>query len=127
EIGFGSDADVLFVYRAGEVAPEVAEPLARKIVTRLRDASEDALVPLELDAELRPEGRKGPIVRTLDAYATYYARWSVSWEAQALLRARPVAGDEALLADFMSLVDEVRYPEDAKDADVREIKRIKAR
>lgn len=127
EIGFGSDADVLFVYRPGEVEPHVAEPLARKIVSGLRDASEDALVPLELDAELRPEGRKGPVVRTLDAYVNYYEKWSVSWEAQALLRARPVAGDAPLLADFMALVDEVRYPSDAKEADVREIKRIKAR
>lgn len=127
EIGFGSDADVLFVYRPGSVEPQTAEQLARKIVAALREHSDDARVPLELDAELRPEGRKGPIVRTLDAYRTYYAKWSVSWEAQALLRARPVAGDEELLEDTMAMVDDVRYPEVASDSDVREIKRIKAR
>ncbi|HLT67810.1 MAG TPA: bifunctional [glutamine synthetase] adenylyltransferase/[glutamine synthetase]-adenylyl-L-tyrosine phosphorylase, partial [Microbacterium sp.] len=127
EIGFGSDADVLFVYRPGDVEPHVAEPIARRIVTGLREAAEDALVPLDLDAELRPEGRKGPIVRTLDAYRSYYASWSVSWEAQALLRARAVAGDVELLDDFMAMVDDVRYPEVVRDGDVREIKRIKAR
>ncbi|MGO3251659.1 MAG: bifunctional [glutamine synthetase] adenylyltransferase/[glutamine synthetase]-adenylyl-L-tyrosine phosphorylase [Microbacterium gubbeenense] len=127
EVGFGSDADVLFVYRPGTVDPQVAEPLARKIVAQLREQSDDARVPLELDAELRPEGRKGPIARTLDAYRSYYARWSVSWEAQALLRARPVAGDDELLEDVMAMVDDIRYPAHATESDVREIKRIKAR
>ncbi len=49
--------------------------------------------PLEIDADLRPEGRNGPLVRTLASYAAYYERWSSAWEAQALLRAEPVAGD----------------------------------
>ena len=49
--------------------------------------------PLGVDADLRPEGRQGPLVRSLAAYAQYYARWSKVWEAQALLRARFVAGD----------------------------------
>ncbi|WP_156761913.1 bifunctional [glutamine synthetase] adenylyltransferase/[glutamine synthetase]-adenylyl-L-tyrosine phosphorylase [Microbacterium karelineae] len=127
EIGFGSDADVLFVYRAGGVDPQLAERYARGIVTGLREASQDHRVPLELDAELRPEGRSGPIVRTLDAYRAYYARWSVSWEAQALLRARAVAGTAALRDDVMRMVDDIRYPERAELSDVREIKRIKAR
>ena len=127
EVGFGSDADVLFVYDPGPVDSQVADQLARKIVAQLREQSDDARVPLELDAELRPEGRKGPIARTLAAYRTYYARWSVSWEAQALLRARPVAGDAELLDDVMAMVDDIRYPAHATESDVREIKRIKAR
>ncbi|NHI17193.1 bifunctional [glutamine synthetase] adenylyltransferase/[glutamine synthetase]-adenylyl-L-tyrosine phosphorylase [Microbacterium excoecariae] len=127
EVGFGSDADVLFVYRAPDIDPQVADRYARKIVSTLRDAAEDHRVPLELDADLRPEGRNGPIVRTLDAYRAYYARWSVSWEAQALLRARAVAGTRALCADFMAMVDAVRYPAQVRPEDVREIKRIKAR
>jgi len=127
EIGFGSDADVLFVYRSGSVDPTVADQLAKKIVASLREVAEDNLVPLELDAELRPEGRKGPIARTLDAYRSYYAKWSVSWEAQALLRARAVAGDAVLLDDFMDMIDPVRYPDVVAPTDVREIKRIKAR
>ncbi|MGH3864035.1 MAG: bifunctional [glutamine synthetase] adenylyltransferase/[glutamine synthetase]-adenylyl-L-tyrosine phosphorylase, partial [Actinokineospora sp.] len=77
---------------------------------------------------LRPEGRQGPIVRTLESYRTYYKQWSEVWEAQALLRARPVAGDADLGARFIEMIDPVRYPEGGLDAaQVREIRRIKAR
>ena len=127
ELGFGSDADVLFVQRAGAVDPERAQTLARAIVAGLREHSEDGRTPLELDADLRPEGRNGPVVRSLDAYREYYRRWSLSWEAQALLRARPVAGSPALLDDVMALADDVRYPVHVDEAGLREIRRIKAR
>lgn len=52
--------------------------------------------PLEVDANLRPEGRSGPLVRTLGAYAAYYEQWAQPWEVQALLRAHAVAGDADL-------------------------------
>ena len=84
--------------------------------------------PLRVDADLRPEGRQGPLVRTLGAYRAYYGRWAQPWEVQALLRADPVAGDSALGEAFTALADEVRYPAGGiADASVREIKRIKAR
>jgi glutamate-ammonia-ligase adenylyltransferase len=89
--------------------------------------SEDARLPFELDAGLRPEGRNGVVARSLDAYRAYYARWSLTWEAQALLRARGVAGDRALIDDFTELADGVRYPAQISDREVREVKRIKAR
>ncbi|GAA3660684.1 bifunctional [glutamine synthetase] adenylyltransferase/[glutamine synthetase]-adenylyl-L-tyrosine phosphorylase [Microbacterium marinilacus] len=127
ELGFGSDADVLYVYRAEQVPPERAESLALRIVAEVRRVSEDFRLPLDLDADLRPEGRKGPIVRSLDAYAEYYRRWSVSWEAQALLRARGVAGSTKLIEAFTTLADDVRYPARPEEQALREIKRIKAR
>ena len=65
---------------------------------------------LPIDAGLRPEGRQGPLVRTLASYRAYYQRWSAPWEAQALLRAEPVAGDAALGAAFTAMADEIRYP-----------------
>jgi glutamate-ammonia-ligase adenylyltransferase len=81
-----------------------------------------------VDADLRPEGRQGPLVRTLAAYRSYYRRWARPWEVQALLRAEPAAGDAALGAAFERLADEIRYPAGGiADASVREIKRIKAR
>ncbi|MDN4163781.1 hypothetical protein, partial [Nocardioides abyssi] len=49
--------------------------------------------PLAVDADLRPEGKQGPRVRTIGSYAAYYAKWSKVWEAQALLRADAVVGD----------------------------------
>ncbi|WP_127474972.1 bifunctional [glutamine synthetase] adenylyltransferase/[glutamine synthetase]-adenylyl-L-tyrosine phosphorylase [Microbacterium sulfonylureivorans] len=127
ELGFGSDADVMYVYRPNGVDPQRAHELAVKLVTALRTHSEDHRVPLDLDADLRPEGRNGPIARSLDAYAEYYRRWSLSWEAQALLRARGVAGSVKLIRAFMDLADQVRYPESADQQGLREIRRIKAR
>jgi len=127
ELGFGSDADVMYVYRANGVDPQRAQQLALKLVAALRTHSEDHRVPLELDADLRPEGRNGPLARSLEAYEEYYRRWALSWEAQALLRARGVAGSTKLIADFMKLADQVRYPAQVDIAATREIKRIKAR
>ncbi|WP_125131962.1 bifunctional [glutamine synthetase] adenylyltransferase/[glutamine synthetase]-adenylyl-L-tyrosine phosphorylase [Microbacterium sp. 10M-3C3] len=127
ELGFGSDADVMYVYRPNGVDPQRAHELALQIVAGLRQHSEDHRLPLELDAGLRPEGRNGPVARSLDAYAEYYRRWSLSWEAQALLRARGIAGSVKLIDAFTTLADEVRYPQQIDPQGLREIKRIKAR
>lgn len=131
EMGYASDADVLFVHDPVPGAdPRLAQDFAAGVATRLR-ALLGAVGPepaLEVDADLRPEGRNGPLVRSFDSYAEYYARWSLVWEAQALLRARPVAGDEVLAERFVALVDPIRYPEGGLDAAaVREVRRVKAR
>ncbi|MHA6784147.1 bifunctional [glutamine synthetase] adenylyltransferase/[glutamine synthetase]-adenylyl-L-tyrosine phosphorylase [Pseudonocardia saturnea] len=131
ELGYGSDADVLFVCEPTEGATEqeavrYATTVAETVRRRLGSASPDPA--LVVDSDLRPEGRSGPLVRTLDSYRAYYARWSEPWEAQALLRARPVAGDAALGKRFVELIDPLRYPaEGLPDATVTEIRRIKAR
>jgi glutamate-ammonia-ligase adenylyltransferase len=127
ELGFGSDADIMYVYRAISVPREAAQVRAEQIVQQLGRLTEDLRLPLDLDIGLRPEGKNGAIVRSLDSYRVYYQRWSLTWEAQALLRARGAVGDAALLSDFESLADEVRYPAKISDQDVREVKRIKAR
>lgn len=127
ELGFGSDADVMYVFRSNESDQEAAHRRALTIVSRLNELTEDASLPFDLDAGLRPEGKNGPVVRSLEAYRTYYRRWSLTWEAQALLRARGVAGDVALISDFETLADAIRYPMNVSEHDVREVKRIKAR
>ncbi|WP_424935839.1 MULTISPECIES: bifunctional [glutamine synthetase] adenylyltransferase/[glutamine synthetase]-adenylyl-L-tyrosine phosphorylase [Bacteria] len=127
ELGFGSDADVLYVYDANGVPAERAQQLAARIVAGLREHVADQRLPLDLDADLRPEGRNGPLVRSIDAYAEYYRRWSLSWEAQALLRARGVAGSVKLIRRFEDLADSARFPVAVDLASLREIKRIKAR
>ena len=127
ELGFGSDADVLFVYRSTTASSEDAAARAKFLVSELSRHTEDLRLPFDLDIDLRPEGKNGPVVRSLDSYRAYYARWSLTWEAQALLRARGAVGDAALLADFESLADEVRFPIAISENDVREVKRIKAR
>jgi glutamate-ammonia-ligase adenylyltransferase len=135
EIGYGSDADVMYVHRPLPGAdPEAAQKQALEIVGSLSALLTQPLKPpvlaervLSLDADLRPEGKNGPLVRSLDSFAEYYRRWALTWEAQALLRARPLAGDDDLARDFMALVDSVRYPADLPAEEVREIRRIKAR
>lgn len=127
ELGFGSDADVLYVYDANGLEPQRAHDLALQIVAGLHKHSEDQRLPFDLDADLRPEGRNGPLARSLESYAEYYRRWSLSWEAQALLRARGVAGSVKIITAFMALADDVRYPAHADPQGLREIRRIKAR
>src|SRR6201999_2842864 len=84
--------------------------------------------PLEVDANLRPEGRNGPLVRTLASYAAYYEQWAQPWEIQALLRAHSVAGDAELGQRFLLMADKTRYPADGvSNETVHEIRRIKAR
>ncbi|THG32941.1 bifunctional [glutamine synthetase] adenylyltransferase/[glutamine synthetase]-adenylyl-L-tyrosine phosphorylase [Naasia lichenicola] len=128
ELGFGSDADIIYVYRpiAG-MAPELAQSRAEFIVSEFTRLTEDHRLPLDLDIGLRPEGKNGAVVRSLRSYEAYYQRWSLTWEAQALLRARGVAGDHGLVQDFTALADRVRYPRKISENDVREVKRIKAR
>ncbi|NKX50176.1 bifunctional [glutamine synthetase] adenylyltransferase/[glutamine synthetase]-adenylyl-L-tyrosine phosphorylase, partial [Arthrobacter deserti] len=135
EIGYGSDADVMYVHRPLPGAdPDAAAVQAQRIVAHLSSLLQQpcrppvlAERPLVVDAALRPEGKDGPMVRTLDSYREYYQRWSQIWEAQALLRARPIAGDDELADDFVAMVDPVRYPEQISADVVREIRRIKAR
>jgi len=131
EMSYASDADVLFVYEpvpgtGEEDATRAAQQVAEELRALLGRPGPDP--PLGVDADLRPEGKQGPLVRTLAAYRAYYDRWARPWEAQALLRADPVAGDPALCAAFISVADGIRYPHGGiGDGSVLEIRRIKAR
>ncbi len=128
ELGFASDIDLIAVYRVPEGFDGAdAQRGAERLVAELRRLVGDPRFSVDLDFDLRPEGKNGPIVRSLDSYRAYYERWSVTWEAQALLRARWVAGDEALGSAFEELADEIRYPDEFPEASVREVRRIKAR
>lgn len=131
EISYASDADVMFVHDPlpgadGQVAQRWALEVATSVPALL--SSTGAEPPLAVDAALRPEGKNGPMVRTLGAYAEYYQRWAQGWERQALLRARPIAGDESLGEEFTALIDPLRYPSGGVDLhELRELRRIKAR
>ncbi|MGY1633644.1 bifunctional [glutamine synthetase] adenylyltransferase/[glutamine synthetase]-adenylyl-L-tyrosine phosphorylase [Geodermatophilus sp. SYSU D01186] len=131
EMGYGSDADVLFVHRPRAGAEEAKATAAANAIahTLRRLLGEPAPDPaFEVDADLRPEGRQGALVRSLDSYREYYERWMSVWEVQALLRAVPVAGDEALGTAFVELIDPIRYPAGGLTVEqVAEIRRIKAR
>jgi glutamate-ammonia-ligase adenylyltransferase len=131
EMGYASDADVMFVHDPlpgadEESATRAAHAVAEELRGMLARPGPDPALPI--DADLRPEGRQGPLIRTLASYLAYYRRWSLPWEAQALLRAEPVAGDLALGRAFIAVADEFRYPAGGMaEASVREIRRLKAR
>ncbi|MFJ9340833.1 bifunctional [glutamine synthetase] adenylyltransferase/[glutamine synthetase]-adenylyl-L-tyrosine phosphorylase [Streptomyces sp. NPDC101733] len=131
ELSYGSDADVLFVHEPREgVDEQEAAKAAQSVIAEMRRLLQLPTTdpPLLIDADLRPEGRSGPLVRTLPSYAAYYRRWSLTWESQALLRAEPVAGDIELGARFIELIDPLRYPVEGIGEDAaREIRRLKAR
>ncbi|MFE4537772.1 bifunctional [glutamine synthetase] adenylyltransferase/[glutamine synthetase]-adenylyl-L-tyrosine phosphorylase [Streptomyces scopuliridis] len=131
ELGYGSDADVLFVHEPREgVSEHEAARAANEVVAEMRRLLQvpSSDPPLLIDADLRPEGKSGPMVRTLASYAAYYRRWSLVWESQALLRAEPMAGNAELGRRFIELVDPLRYPAEGLGEDaVREIRRLKAR
>ncbi|GAA1254289.1 MULTISPECIES: bifunctional [glutamine synthetase] adenylyltransferase/[glutamine synthetase]-adenylyl-L-tyrosine phosphorylase [Streptomyces] len=131
ELGYGSDADVLFVHEPREGGDDQeAAKAANRVVSEMRRllALPSGDPPLLIDADLRPEGKSGPVVRTLKSYDAYYRRWSLVWESQALLRAEPVAGDLDLGRRFIDLIDPLRFPAEGLGEDaVREIRRLKAR
>lgn len=135
ENGFGSDADVMFVHRPVEGSgEEEAQSQANRIVNRLMQLIKQpvrpairAERPLEVDADLRPEGKQGAMVRSLDSYRAYYERWAETWEFQALLRARPIAGSEELGRAFIELIDPYRYPREFTAEQAQQVRRMKAR
>ena len=135
ENGFGSDADVMFVHRPVEGAgEEEAQSQANRIVNRLMQLIKQpvrpairAERPLEVDADLRPEGKQGALVRSLESYRAYYERWAETWEFQALLRARPIAGSEELGRAFIELIDPYRYPREFTAEQAQQVRRMKAR
>jgi glutamate-ammonia-ligase adenylyltransferase len=127
ELAYGSDLDVLLVYD-GAGAPDAAlAEEATAAIFKLLNGPTPAERILTVDASLRPEGRQGPLARSLDAYAEYHRRRIETWERQALLRARPVAGDPTVLERFMALTADALWSAPFGTEEVRSIRRMKAR
>ena len=111
ELNYVSDVDLLFVARSLLEVLGTVTPAGRVY---------------EVDTNLRPEGSDGPLVRSLEAYQRYYSRWARTWEFQALLKARPIAGDAELGRRFADLVEPFVWPEQLGDGAVAEIQKMKA-
>ncbi len=124
ELGFGSDADGMLVYRSDSLT---AQAEAEKVSQLLLKLARDSLLEFELDLDLRPEGKNGPRVRSIAGYSGYYERWAEPWEFQALLRARVVIGSSELNEEFTTLINQYRYPKEIAKSNLIEIRRIKAR
>ncbi|MCB2414014.1 bifunctional [glutamine synthetase] adenylyltransferase/[glutamine synthetase]-adenylyl-L-tyrosine phosphorylase [Demequina sp. TTPB684] len=128
EMGYTSDADVQFVFEAREGAQDAAG-FAVAVATKLRDLLQrpNQQAPLAVDADLRPEGKNGPLVRSFESMIEYYRRWSDPWEIQALLRARPVAGPPELRQRCAEAIDAERYRHEVTDDALRQMRTLKAR
>jgi [glutamine synthetase] adenylyltransferase / [glutamine synthetase]-adenylyl-L-tyrosine phosphorylase len=122
ELSFASDLDVLFVYAGeGPADFESASRVAERVLARVSAAGWRA------DADLRPEGKAGPLVRSIASYLEYWERWADTWEFQALLRARFVAGDESLGRRFLSNAADFAYPSTLSFEQVATIRRMRVR
>jgi [glutamine synthetase] adenylyltransferase / [glutamine synthetase]-adenylyl-L-tyrosine phosphorylase len=131
ELNYVSDLDVVFCHEpAAGADAEEAGRLALRVVRELL-AGLSAVTPegtcFRVDADLRPEGRNGPLSRTLASYQAYWDRWAQPWELQALIKARPVAGDRELAGRFLAPAWARTYPPRLDPATVAEVRRIKAR
>ncbi len=105
ELSYASDIDVLFVYDgSGPADFDVAEKTATRIISGIGATTAEGQT-FRIDANLRPEGKKGPLARSLDGYRQYYDKWALTWEFQSLLKARPVAGDLGVAERFCEMVE----------------------
>jgi glutamate-ammonia-ligase adenylyltransferase len=122
ELNFASDLDLVFVFEGeGGDAFAEAEAVGAGVLEAIR------LAGFEGDADLRPEGRSGPLARSIAAYLEYWQRWGQTWEFQSLLKARLVAGDEALGRRFLSIAEDFAYPEMLPLEKIAEIRRMRVR
>ena len=123
ELNYASDVDVMFVHDGDG---EAAERAARTVLATMSRPSADGIV-FRTDADLRPEGRSGALSRTVDGYDAYWHKWAQTWEQQALIKARVVAGDRGLGDAFMQRAAAWLW-EHHIDADaVHEVRAMKAR
>jgi glutamate-ammonia-ligase adenylyltransferase len=131
ELNYVSDIDVLFCHEPVAGADAAAAAGAAVRVVRGLLAGLGAVSPegtcFRVDANLRPEGRNGPLSRTLGSYVAYWERWAEPWEFQALIKVRPVAGDRALGARFCRAAAARTWPARLDPATVAAIRRMKAR
>ncbi|GBC94443.1 Bifunctional glutamine synthetase adenylyltransferase/adenylyl-removing enzyme [bacterium HR16] len=132
ELGYASDADILFVFEHPASVPHaeayaVTAKMCEEVLQfcRLVHAQD---VPLEVDARLRPEGRFGAIVRTVDDYRQYYLTRGETWERQALIKARPIAGNPTVGEAWRQMVEEeVVYARALSKEELESIRHIKRR
>ncbi|MDB6019948.1 MAG: putative Glutamate-ammonia-ligase adenylyltransferase [Pedosphaera sp.] len=143
ELNYSSDVDVIFVYtEEGQVfksppkkgkASSVAlsnhqffTRLAEAIIAEVSRLTEAGML-YRIDLRLRPEGDSGPLVRSLASYENYYAQWGQTWERMMLIKTRCVAGDAALGAEFMEMIQPFRYPRLLGEGVLREVAAMKDR
>lgn len=137
ELNYVSDVDVIFVAEPieptgiGESADEAgAMQAATRLAAHLMRICSDTNIEgtiWPVDANLRPEGRNGPLVRTLSSHLAYYDRWAKTWEFQALLKARAVAGDAALGVEYTEAVGPLVWQASERENFVADAQKMRRR
>ena len=143
ELNYSSDVDLLFVYGdEGQVFRELPGKarqsrsvmsnhqffckLAEMFVTEVTRNTEGGFL-FRVDLRLRPEGNTGPLARSLDSCENYYAQWGQTWERMMLIKARYVAGDKSVAAEFLEMIQPFRYPRAISENILQEIVATKVR
>jgi glutamate-ammonia-ligase adenylyltransferase len=143
ELNYSSDVDLLFVYadegHVFKVPPRKNEEpgkgltnhqfftrLCEQFIAETTRTTPDGFL-YRVDMRLRPEGNSGPLARSLESYANYYAQWGQTWERMMLIKARCTAGDAELAHEFLETVQSFRYPRSLNERVLREITAMKDR
>ena len=134
ELTYGSDLDVLFVFSeshadappAGLSLFEYFSKVAEKTIAYLTTLTREGFV-FRVDTRLRPTGSKGPLVQSIEAFRNYYSSQAETWELQALLRARFVAGDRTVGAEFCTVIQDLIYRDADRDSLAADIQRMRKR
>ena len=143
ELNYSSDVDVIFVYSEEggvfKTPPGPNEPVGKGManhqffvrLTEAMIAEIGKLTPdgalFRIDVRLRPEGKTGPLARSLASYENFYAQWGQTWERMMLIKARPVAGAAALGTEFLEMAQSFRYPRCLNPRTLREVAAVKKR
>ncbi|TPW96260.1 bifunctional [glutamine synthetase] adenylyltransferase/[glutamine synthetase]-adenylyl-L-tyrosine phosphorylase, partial [Schumannella luteola] len=130
ELNYLSDVDVIFVGGGDGIPDGRAIEIATRLAVDTMHAIQELAVepPLwEVDANLRPEGKDGALVRTLESHLAYYDRWAKSWEFQALLKARAMAGDRELGERFVAGVAPKVWAASSREGFVESVQRMRER
>jgi [glutamine synthetase] adenylyltransferase / [glutamine synthetase]-adenylyl-L-tyrosine phosphorylase len=123
ELNYPSDLDVMFVH---DERAEDPDGIASALLHAIGEVTPEGQT-FRIDPSIRPEGRAGPLVRSLPSFLEYYRRWAQPWERQALIKARLVAGDVAVGDRFVEATKQVVFSGAPNDAELREIRHLKAR
>ncbi len=127
ELNYASDVDLLFLHRdPGPGAQATAERAVALVTAMLAEPTAEGLA-LRVDVALRPGGRAGALSRSLEATLAYYERESATWERQAMIKARPVAGDQELGPAFVDGITPFVYPPELAPAAIEDVRRTKVR
>jgi glutamine synthetase adenylyltransferase len=132
ELNYSSDIDPIFLYRDAPHLTGTADPtryllkLAEMVVKALSEPMRRGIV-FRVDMRLRPEGRLGALARGVSSALHYYETWAEPWERQAMLKARPCAGDLQVGEQFLERLQPWLYRPSLSETDFAEIVRLRER